>query len=60
MKHAAVYSLLDPGRSEDILQLTAYPLEKELAQYKQKCLNYIKRMESNTAPKQFLDYGPIR
>jgi hypothetical protein len=46
MKHTAGYSLLDHRRNEDILEeLNVEPVERELAQYEQKLLNHVSRME---------------
>jgi hypothetical protein len=39
------YSLLDHKRNGDILEIKADPAEKTLAQYKQKLLNHVSRME---------------
>jgi len=60
MRHTAGYSLLDHRRNEDILEeLTVDPLENKLAQYKQKELNHVSRMEDIRYPKELLDYRPI-
>jgi len=56
MRHTAGYSLLDDTRNGDTLQ---DPVEKKLAQHKQKCLNSVRRMEDIRYPKQFLDYRSI-
>jgi hypothetical protein len=59
MRSTARYSLLDHSRNEDILEeFKVNPAEK-LAQYKQKWLNHVSRMEDIRYPKQLLDYRPI-
>jgi hypothetical protein len=41
-------------------ELTVHPVEKKLAQYKnKKWLNQLRRMENVRYPKQLLDYRPI-
>jgi hypothetical protein len=45
MRHTAGYSLLDHRRNEDILEeFNVDPIEKKLAQCKQKCLNHVSRI----------------
>jgi hypothetical protein len=54
------YSLLDRRRNEDILEeAEVEPVEKKLAQYKQKWLNHVSRMEDSRYTKQLLDYRPV-
>jgi hypothetical protein len=54
------YSLSDQRKNENILEeLGADPVQKSLAQYKQKYLNHVSRMEDVTYPKQLLDYRTI-
>jgi hypothetical protein len=51
--------LRDNTRNENILEeLKDDPVENKLAQYKQKLLNHVSRMEDITYTKQ-LDYRPI-
>jgi hypothetical protein len=55
-----VGEFIRPQESEDILEeIKVDPVEKELAQYKQKWLNHISRMEDIRHPKQLLDYQSI-
>jgi hypothetical protein len=52
-RSTAGYSSLDPRRNEGILeQVKIDPVEKKLAQYKQKYLNYVSRIEDIRYPKQ--------
>jgi hypothetical protein len=53
------YSSLDHSRTEDGLEeFEVYPIEWKLAQYKQKWLNHISRMEDIIYPKQIPDCPP--
>jgi hypothetical protein len=54
VKRTARYSLLDI-----LEELNVDPVDEQLAQYKQKCLNHVRRMEDIRYPKQILDYRPI-
>jgi len=46
MTRTTRYSLLERRRNEDILvELAVDPVQNELAQYKQQCLNRVSRME---------------
>jgi len=54
------YSLLYHWKNEYILEIEIDPVKMKLAQYKQKWLNHIKRMEDIRYPKQFLDYGHVK
>jgi hypothetical protein len=57
MRLSAGYSLLDQRRTEYILkELKVDPAEKKLAQYKQKWLNNVSRLEDVRHPKQLLNY----
>jgi len=52
------YSLLHQRRNYDILEeLEVDPIEKKLAQYKQKWLNHVSSMK-DIYRKQLLDYRP--
>jgi hypothetical protein len=53
IRHTAGYSLLDNRRNKDLLEeLKVDPIEKKLAQYKQKWLNHVRRMKDIRYPKQ--------
>jgi hypothetical protein len=57
MRPIAGYSSLDHRGNEDILEeVTAKPVEKKLAQYKQNLLNLLSMMEDIRYPKQVLGY----
>jgi len=59
MRRTARYGLLDNRRNEDILEeLKVDPVEKKLAQYKQKWLNHVSRMEDTGYQKRLFDYPP--
>jgi hypothetical protein len=59
MRRIARYSLLEHRRNEDILDdFKVQPVQKKLAQYKQKLLNYVSRMVDIRHPKQLFDCGP--
>jgi len=50
---------LEHKRNENISELKVDPLEKKLAQCKQKCLNHVSRIQDIRYPKNLLDYRPI-
>jgi hypothetical protein len=54
MRPTGVYSLLDHGRSEDILELNVDAMKK-IAQYKQKWLNHVSRREMLDLSEEELD-----
>jgi hypothetical protein len=52
MTRRAGYSLLNHRRNEDILEeIKVDPVDKKLAQYEQKWVNYVGRFENITYPK---------
>jgi len=60
MRRTAGYSSLDRRRNEDILEeLKVDPAGKKLAQYKQKWLNNVSRIEALRYPKLLLDSRPV-
>jgi hypothetical protein len=60
MRSTTGYSSLDHRRNEDVLEeLKVDPVEKKLAQYKQKWLNHVSRTEDIRYPEQFLNNRPI-
>jgi hypothetical protein len=58
-KTAGYSLLLDHGRNEDILELNTEPVKKRFAQYEQKLLNNVSRMDGIRHPKQLHDYQPV-
>jgi hypothetical protein len=59
MRSTAGYIILNYRRIEDTLEeLKVDPVKKKLAQYKQKCLIHVRRLEDIRYPKQLLDYRP--
>jgi hypothetical protein len=55
--YSKIQQLLDHRRNEDVLEeLKVDPVKKKLAQYKQKRLNHISRMENTGYPKRLTDY----
>jgi hypothetical protein len=60
MTLTAGYSLLDHRRNEDILEIKADPVKCKSAQYKQKRLDHVSKMEDIRYPEKLLDYRPIK
>jgi hypothetical protein len=59
IRRTAEYRLLGHRRNDIFEELKEFPMEKELAHHKQKCLNHVNRMEGIRYPKQILDYRTI-
>jgi len=56
MRNTADYILLDHRISEDIVD----PVETKLAQYKEKCLNHVNRIQDICHSKQLPDFRPVQ
>jgi len=60
MRYTAGYHLFDHATNENVLdELKADPVEKQLAQHKQKWLHHVSWMENIRYPKQLLHCRPI-
>ncbi|KAJ4428270.1 hypothetical protein ANN_24287 [Periplaneta americana] len=59
LRRTAGYTLLDHKRNEDILQeLKMQPLEEKIAEYRNRWLEHISRMETGQTPQEMLKYHP--
>jgi hypothetical protein len=54
------HSLLNHRRNDILEEINIDPVEKKLAQYKQKRLNYVSRMKGIRYAKQVCNYRAIR